>query len=48
LLFLSGNAQEDEVMLLIAGIVLVMSGIFGLILQIRSIQGNQTENTKTV
>jgi preprotein translocase subunit Sss1 len=33
-------------MLLIAGIVLVLSGIIGFILQLRYIQENQTENAK--
>jgi cytoskeletal protein RodZ len=46
-LFLSGNAQGDEIMLLIAGIVLVVSGILGFILQFRYIQERQTENAKS-
>jgi len=38
LLFLSGNAREDDMMLLIAGIVLVISGILGFIIQFGYIQ----------
>ena len=34
-------------MLLIAGIVLIISGILGFILQFRNIQENQTENAKS-
>jgi hypothetical protein len=45
-LFLFDNVQGDEMMLLIAGIVLVISGVIGFILQIRYIQENQAENVK--
>jgi len=37
-LFLSGNAGEDDIMLLIAGIVLVITGIIGFIIQFSYIQ----------
>jgi len=40
LLFLLGNVQEGDMMLLIAGIVLVISGILGFILQFQNIQEN--------
>jgi len=37
-LFLYGNAKGDNMMLLIAGIVLIISGTIGLVLQIQNIK----------
>jgi len=36
--------MEDNMMLLIAGIVLVVSGVLGLIIQFRYINENQAKN----
>jgi preprotein translocase subunit Sss1 len=46
LLFLLGNAQEDNIMLLIAGIVLVISGVVGFIIQLSYIQEKYKKNAE--